>query len=936
MGSSRAAGSAVAVAIVPSSGLGSGLRAMFEQWTAASAVGASYWLEPSGVMGTPAVPRFSATYVSREGSRVVDLMTDLASQEISLIRLIAIVPVGAGAAEPQPALEAFERLSETVSNSLPVNAARAELEISMVAVKLVVPTGDAVDAEIEEASAGWATTLVVAPEDRPTPDSLGTSVWADTNWTPHAAAAFASVAGLWPGVSEGVAEALSERVGSAMPGTVRVIRTYARTATSPDGTRGLLDEAVRWAAGSARLPVRADSGLTPSLRDDTLVADARTFVRQQVTGDLGLQPYARDASPEKRRTGLDAFRQLARFAGWCVALLVRVTADAVVDSAGRGATKITFGTEGTTNVTFRPASSSILERAAEEQLRGVSLSNAELIRGAEGARQAVPVPATWRLLRATVFGLVDGSARESRATSATPDAVEVVSDRSRAVVPTVEAVDVPTDLRGVLTRYEGTPRISPHDHANARALLASCDEVRTYLVKRKEREAREENDALNPADEGDGDGHPLSWDEVEIDRTLRSLEDLDHAVRGILTASSTSLAGQIVKECGDGLIEAQRGLRALRSITEARTAFSAKRVTKARRRYLVGTYVTLAIVGYVLVAWQLGLWPFTAEWVAARPGNVVVAVALVGAALILLLIQAYFRAQSRFQRELNVACYAAREAARECAHLVREASRLEDVYTQLVDWVEVMSRVVHHPYSEPEPPDGPVETSPPVVHLPLATQIITVEPRDPSAREVATVAHLAVHQGWALEAFYRLAAYAFADLDASGEEGVRLADSDVPSAPNQAREYLRDALRSGAPQAAHTEWLRDRAALALEEARGEELAATGASPLSSLESRFLEAIGGSATQFARDAWTATALVEGIRSPEQCVLWAPAGLKLSPDLEVRAIERNVAAGRVTTSAVRCDYSVPVEAHELRFVLRQEAPIPPPSGRNDADF
>src|SRR4029077_16572132 len=125
-------------------------------------------------------------------------------------------------------------------------------------------------------------------------------VWADANWTPHAVSALATVAGLWPGVPDGLAEKLSGPGSAAPPDTVRVIRSYTRATTSPDSTQDLVGNAVDWASAVGRFPVGVTSGLTPSLRDDSLIAGARDDVITRVGHDLTLRPYVPQAPPPKR------------------------------------------------------------------------------------------------------------------------------------------------------------------------------------------------------------------------------------------------------------------------------------------------------------------------------------------------------------------------------------------------------------------------------------------------------------------------------------------------------------------------------------------------------------------------------------------------------------------------------------------------------------
>jgi hypothetical protein len=419
----------VTIGAVGEGPLSAEMVAQIAAWTADGLLADSYWVTSAGLPHDP-FGEITATHAELSGTRTVDLLRSLSSLDVDAVRLIAVVPALPDRLAEAGALEAFSTLEATIGRVLPIDASARRGAIRFTAIRLVVPTSDAAPSDIGALTIGTWPTFVVAPEERPTPGSVATFVNRD-GWAAHAASAFCSVAGLWPGIDSGIAEELTSLSGSAQPEAVRVIRTYARTAISPDSTQGLLADAVALAQGTGRMPMGASSGVTPSLRDDALVETGRASIMAKASGMLTVNPHAAAPRPSKRTTGWQAFVELASFAYWCVVMLVRFTADAVIDRAGRGATSLTYGGAGSTEVRFRPGRMDSVEQVAAHEIKTVQADSESMIRMAEGERRSYPAQGVWPGRRRGVGGsaTVDARCRRGRVAAFTGGPGATPSDR---------------------------------------------------------------------------------------------------------------------------------------------------------------------------------------------------------------------------------------------------------------------------------------------------------------------------------------------------------------------------------------------------------------------------------------------------------------------------------------------------------------------------
>ncbi|MCC6375797.1 MAG: hypothetical protein IT191_02125 [Microbacteriaceae bacterium] len=171
---------------------------------------------------------------------------------------------------------------------------------------------------------------------------------------------------------------------------------------------------------------------------------------------------------------------------------------------------------------------------------------------------------------------------------------------------------------------------------------------------------------------------------------------------------------------------------------------------------------------------------------------------LVAGALFILIslgiLAAYYRDWSRLEQKLTVARARSASAVEQIANVRREVERVSGIRSELIDWLQMLSTVIHEPWSVPPGVvDGEANT-PNADRFPFALHIATAvgESGKNSTRLRETVATGLVKAGWRTSAFELLLSEIRSTLGFSESQlGTEALDNDLTEASNGARARLR-------------------------------------------------------------------------------------------------------------------------------------------------
>lgn len=261
------AGSA-SVILLPGGAIGSELEQLIAEWTQSWMLKPAFWITEGQIQrGVAGPPRIMARVTGRNGSQVVDLFPQLSRLDIQNIRVIAARVVGSDCKVDRVQDEAIAVIEKYIEQSRPLITRNngVEVGISILKVNLVfAPTEQKGASFVELLENHWDVNLVVAPEDRATPNSFdGFTRYEDTQkMNGFILSNIASTAGIWSGQQKSIFELSSQFADlSPIQNQVRVMRTFVR---------GILSEglAIRVAAEALRRAGNASESQIDGLRSE--------------------------------------------------------------------------------------------------------------------------------------------------------------------------------------------------------------------------------------------------------------------------------------------------------------------------------------------------------------------------------------------------------------------------------------------------------------------------------------------------------------------------------------------------------------------------------------------------------------------------------------------------------------------------------------------
>lgn len=479
--------------------------------------------------------------------------------------------------------------------------------------------------------------------------------------------------GLVRGVGAGFGHHVDPQFDAAQAG-VRYAQAFVRIVDSGTLSHDVVELALR-----SRVPWPEPESLVthpdPELEVERL-ADELALRHGLGLGDLGAMPAATRVEVGWRRA-LAIFRQrgssyIRTAAGERIAEVYTRALTAIDDVLQRN----TFGADADVVISLQaaPDSASLIVESADRVARIGSLPAIETY-------VPIAVPGTWRALRSVMFGLADGGDFSGEMAGS-----ESTARLQRAVVGDLHLIaNDPLETRVVATGLVDTAGLG-----SGELELGPHDPRAWEIIERGHQRRFGENSAgQTPSEESDPEPI-LSPD-----------------------ADSRSLGWKLAKRVSEGEFEALDALRQAsdryaqlpREISEAATAFQKSRseLLKAVIGTVVGVIAVLAAAVFLATAKEgrslvgspdLSDLAEPAPWIALLS----LPVAAIGLRKLLRSVTGCFQAERRLGQLSRMPEILVERRRRAAA----EASRLADLYGQVVDWADICGGVLHNPFGQAE------------------------------------------------------------------------------------------------------------------------------------------------------------------------------------------------------------------------------------------
>lgn len=228
-----------AIVLLPSGAVAAEIMELVSEWTKCWMLKPALWVSDEDIATSPTgPPRFYATVTGRNGSQRVDLFTQLNRLNIEKITVVAARIVGQSEKTDLKQDKSVDLLEEYIEKSRPLRTRQngQEVGIKIKKVNLIfAPTEQKGASYSQLLESHWDVNIVVAPEDRSTPNSFdGFTRYEDTEkMNGFVLSNIASTAGIWSGQQKGIFELSSENSDlSPVQNQVRVMRTFVRSILS--------------------------------------------------------------------------------------------------------------------------------------------------------------------------------------------------------------------------------------------------------------------------------------------------------------------------------------------------------------------------------------------------------------------------------------------------------------------------------------------------------------------------------------------------------------------------------------------------------------------------------------------------------------------------------------------------------------------------------
>ncbi|PFG44790.1 hypothetical protein ATJ88_3527 [Isoptericola jiangsuensis] len=980
------------VFVVGDDARGSALQETVARWADEGLVVPSVWVTPSGVhVGTAGPPRVDAELVAQRSRAEDDLFRIVGRRHLSTVRIVVAQVLTLDGPFDPALLTAAQHVADALQDALPQATEEGGHSTALLRINLLAPVSGASGVPREAIADGWDVNVVVSAEDRPDVDRSNVFVRSPGNAVGHAATAMVVCGGALAGVDAGVFEVLAPPQSTANGREVEVVRVHVRAVVGEDLESRLAARTLQAVAAEPQGAAAFVEWARLAVDPDRIVDDlTKHLVQAAPWGSAG--PPRVDRADRRRSGVLEGVAEAARFNATTFGAVPRWVVGKRIARFEDSATHTVVGGGGDTVLRLRPGRPDAIKGAVADYLQDVDerARRDELER--EATSVAVPDPRSWGELRTVAFAAVDGgdlpadvptpryagkreiltadrvvpdptdtfdvdgdtitptdptvgrrvearldavvaqwgtaldeAEREVARTRQALEATQAPPDPDKSTDPGTEASDdAATDTPDAPTEPDAAPNGGKSRPAKKRGRKPEPDVVAEIAARGAAlAAARSEHEAAERA----RDGIVLAHDAARCERD-RFLGWRGTAESSVLWRLLDDVAGRR-DQYAEQHARAREGLGVDVPPHEALVAAQERLVARWRVLLLAGLVVLAVAVLWLRFDGQPER---VLDWVGWVGGTVLVTLLLVGVAN-----HRYYQATRAYAWDVQTVADRRRQASEDVVYYGREAARLGQLYSTLVDWATVVGWVLHHPRGTVVPTvstldDDAVDT------FPAAFAVArTADEDDITPATVVTAVQRLHPVGWARQCFDD--AYdAHQAAQAREDEGGFIApDLDTVASQYGPRSLFTEFWTSGAA----AEVLTAKAVAELREAVHEELISLPTRQVGrlgshgdgdlALEPDYYRAAAGRSTAFVAGNFVSSARQTRKHYVERSAVWLPqvVGGQVAPE--------GVVQRRSTTDvAVRVDVSRRLDAGDLLLFapdtdtsdeVADEAPVEP---------
>ncbi|WP_251149789.1 hypothetical protein [Cellulosimicrobium sp. Marseille-Q4280] len=883
------------------------VREAIAAWTVEGLVDPSVWVSPLDLAVMPAgPPRVEGEYLGADERSTDDLFRIVGRRRRSTVRVVVGQLIGLDGAHDEALVETGRLVARALSDAIPRTTDGNGYGTSLRCLNVVVPVSGASGVSSECLIGGWDVNVVVSAEDRPDVDRASTYVRDPGNIAGHAATALAACGGVLTGIDEGVLDVLGATSSTSNGVEVQLLRVSVRAVVGQDMESRL---AVRALAAVEDEPLGAGT----FVEWGRLAADPQRVVADITDNLLRSDPWgsgrpAGVRSVTRAQTApWDAIKEAVRFDVGMFPTVVRWIAGRKKAELEDRATALVVGEDGDTQIRFEPASPDRIAADAARHLHQVDqrAHDAEIER--ESAAVAFPDPGSWGALRDVAFAAVDGGAL--------PDAVP--EPRYAGVREILAPGRVVPDVLDVFVTSSGV-RLVPSDPVAVRSYrleLGHRIQSAQRAVVPGEPDASSDGGGVEPSP---AQARKHADAEARLERLGDERDRLDAWIGGAEQSVLWLLADDIGRRRFD---YAGKQVAARERMTTEVPPHEA--LVRAKKRLtgwwytICGTWLLALLVAAALLAAgeSTEIW----DWVAWLGGISVVAVVLLGVGN-----HRFYKAVRTYEWDLATTVQRRQRTSEEIIFYGRESRRLGQLYGTLVDWIAIISWVLHHPTGKVVEQADDVDDEV-VGTLPAAFGVARTASEDDIPEGTVVQAVRRLHPvGWAAGDFDQAYDAFRSTLASDGDTGFIAADLDTIAGPFNPRRLLLKFFAEGEAATALT----GRAVETLRRTVHDELIVLPTRRVTRLgphtedvsmpEPVFYEAATRSATTFVVDMFSPAGMTGRKHYAARSAAWLPRLARASG--RVDGIESRPSGADV---ALRADVSDRLALEELRLFSRPTA-------------
>ena len=268
----RSTNASASAIILPGGSIDDALIQIVQKWTKSWLLRPAFWISVKHIIRTEGeTPKILATVIGRDGRQDVDFLQYLSRLSLNSINIVAVRVVESDEPFNRDQDEIIDLVAEYVEKSKPtlVNFEKESNPLKLFRVNLVFAPSERRGASAKELyEPNWEANLVVAAEDRRTPNSMDGFLRYSEKSRLHSfmLSNIASAAGIWSGQKKGIFEITADQSDlSPMHGLVRLMRVFVR---------GIISEGLSIRVGA--------EALNRASKSETSIIQGRAFQNRQL------------------------------------------------------------------------------------------------------------------------------------------------------------------------------------------------------------------------------------------------------------------------------------------------------------------------------------------------------------------------------------------------------------------------------------------------------------------------------------------------------------------------------------------------------------------------------------------------------------------------------------------------------------------------------